>query len=78
MGIINTVWWTVGLLTAFPLVGLGVRSVLAERYPEAALFLGLGLLVLFLPEYIRWRLFGGGSVLERVPLFGTRGDDDGE
>lgn len=78
MGILNTVWWTTGVLMAAPLVRLGVDSVLASSYPKGALFLAVGLLVLLLPEYVRWRLLGGSSPFERVPFVGPHADDGEE
>lgn len=72
MGLLNTIWWTLGILMAAPLVRLGVINLLANSYPRGVLFLAIGLIVLFLPEYVRWRLLGGSSPFERVPLVGAR------
>ena len=77
MGILNDVWWMLGVLMAAPLVIPGVDSVLAGSYPRGALFLALGGVTLFLPEFIRWRLLGGNSPFERIPLLG-RPPDRGE
>lgn len=73
MGILKDVWWLLGILMAAPLVLPGVENLLSGSYPRGALFIALGAVVLFLPEYLRWRLLGGRSILERVPLIGPRG-----
>ncbi len=78
MGILKDVWWLLGILMAAPLVLPGVENLLSGSYPWAVLFISLGAVVLFLPEYLRWRLLGGSSVLERVPLIGTRATKEAE
>ena len=74
MGILNQIWWLLGFLMAAPLLMAGVENVLSTDYPMGVLLLALGGVVLFLPEYLKWRLLGGGSLFERVPLIGTRAD----
>ena len=74
MGILNQIWWLLGFLMAAPLLLAGVENVLSSDYPLGVLLLALGGVVLFLPEYLRWRLLGGGSLFERVPLIGSRAD----
>ena len=76
MGLLNDIWWLVGVLMAVPLAVPGVQNVLAGSYPMGVLFLVLSAVVLFLPEYIRWRLLGGDSPFERIPLIGPRADRD--
>jgi hypothetical protein len=75
MGILNQIWWLLGVLMAIPLAVPGVENVLAGSYPTGGLFLGAALVVLFLPEYLRWRLLGGSSPFERVPVVGARGEE---
>ncbi|NHN42127.1 hypothetical protein G9C85_10880 [Halorubellus sp. JP-L1] len=72
MGILNDVWWLLGFLMAGPFLVPGAQSLIEGSYPTGALFLACGIGMLFLPEYIRWRLTGGNSVLERVPFLGSR------
>lgn len=72
MGILNQIWWLLGFVMAVPLLMGGVDSVLSSNYPLGLLLLAAGGVVLFLPEYLRWRLLGGSSPFERVPLLGTR------
>jgi len=74
MGILNDVWWLVGFLMAAPVAVPGVDNVLAGNYAIGGLFFVLAVLVLLLPEYLRWRLLGGSSPFERVPLIGARGE----
>ena len=78
MGILNDIWWLLGFLMAAPLVVPGVENVIDGSYPMGALLLALGTVVLFLPEYLRWRLLGGNSPFERVPLIGARADQGEE
>lgn len=78
MRIANQLWWLSGIMLAAPLVVPGAEYVLAGNHLWGALFLALGLFVLFVPEYIRWRWLGGSSPFERVPLLGTRGDQGEE
>lgn len=78
MGLLNDIWWLLGILMAIPLVVPGVENVLAGSYPRGGLFLALGAVVLFLPEYIRWRLLSGSSPFERVLLIGTQADQGEE
>lgn len=73
MGILNQIWWLLGFLMAAPILITGER-VLADNTLFGVLLLALGLAVLLLPEYLRWRLLGGSSPFERVPLIGTRAD----
>ena len=75
MGILNQLWWLVGIVMAMPLLVPGV-GLLNDGSQWGVLLLVLGLVALFAPEYIRWRLFGGSSPFERVPLLGTRADND--
>jgi hypothetical protein len=75
MGILNQLWWVIGLVMALPLIVPGVGLV-ADGSAWGALLVVLGLLALFLPEYIRWRLLGGSSPLERVPGLGPRPDGE--
>lgn len=77
MGILNQLWWLVGVVMAMPLLIPGV-GLLADGSGWGVLLLVLGLVALFLPEYIRWRLLGGGSPFERVPLLGARADTSEE
>jgi len=74
MGMLNDIWWMLGLLMAAPLMLPGVQNILAGSYPRGILFLALGAVALFLPEFIRWRLLGGSSPFERIPLIGTAAD----
>lgn len=76
MGILNDVWWLVGIVMAGPFIVPGIDSVVAGSYPQGALFLSVGLGTLFLPEYFRWRLLGGESVLAGVPLLPGPADED--
>ena len=78
MGILTDIWWMLGWLMAAPLLVPGVDNILAGTYPRGVLFLALGAVALFLPEFIRWRLLGGGSPFERIPLVGTPADQGGE
>ena len=78
MGILNQIWWLVGILMAAPILMAGVRSVLAGNTAPGVLFLALGAVALFLPEYLKWRLLGGSSPFERVPLVGSRTDQTEE
>lgn len=78
MGILNQLWWLLGVVMAVPLMLPGVEHVLTGSYQWGVLFLALGLIALFLPEYIRWRLLGGNSPFDRVPLIGTRTDQGEE
>lgn len=75
MGILSQLWWLVGVVMALPLIIPGVGLV-GEGSTWGVLLLTLGLVALFLPEYIRWRLLGGSSPFERVPLLGARADGD--
>lgn len=72
MGLLNDIWWVMGLLMAARVWYPGLENALAGNYPIAGLFFVLGLVALFLPEYIRWRLLGGNSPFERVPVVGAR------
>lgn len=74
MRIANQLWWLSGVLLAAPLVLPGVEYVFAGSYWWGALFIALGIFVLFVPEYIRWRWLGGSSPFERVPMLETRAD----
>ncbi|MFB6299712.1 MAG: hypothetical protein ABEH65_05570 [Halobacteriales archaeon] len=78
MGILNDIWWLLGVLMAAPLMVPGVEAVLAGSYPRGILWIGLGVVVLFLPEYLRWRLLGGSSLFERIPLIGSPSSGDEE
>jgi len=78
MGILSDVWWLLGFLMAGPFLVPGVQSVIEGSYPSGALFLACGLGMLFLPEYIRWRLTGGSSPFERVPFLESRTDQSEE
>lgn len=75
MGILNDLWWLLGFLMAAPLVIPGAQNILAGNYPWGGVFLGLGLILLLMPEYLRWRLLGGNSVFERVPLLRSRANE---
>lgn len=77
MGILNQLWWLVGVVMAMPLLIPGV-GLLGDGSRWGVLLLALGLVALFLPEYIRWRLLGGNSPFERVPLLGARADNGEE
>lgn len=72
MGILNQIWWLMGIMMAGPLVVPGIGAIVAGSYPKGVLFLVLGFFVLLLPEYIRWQLLGGSSPFERVPLMASR------
>lgn len=74
MGILNQLWWLIGLGMAVPLILPGIDNVLAGSYLWGALLIVFGLIALFMPEYIRWRLLGGSSPFERVPLLAGRTD----
>lgn len=78
MKIVNQIWWLLGFLMAAPILMPGVERVLAGNYPFGAMLLALGLAVLLLPEYLRWRLIGGSSPFERVPVIGARADQGGK
>lgn len=78
MGLLNQIWWLIGFLAAVPLLVPGAQSIIEGGYPKGVLFLALGLVVLLLPEFIRWRLLGGRSVFERVPLIGSGAEQDEE
>lgn len=78
MGILNQVWWLLGFLMAAPFLMAGVGNVLAGNYPIGTLFLMVGAGVLFLPEYLKWRLLGGSSPFERIRLIGTRSNQEAE
>lgn len=74
MGILNQIWWLLGFLMAAPLLVVGVQGVLAGNPSRGVLFLVLGVVALCLPEYLRWRILGGSSPFERVPLLRSRRD----
>jgi len=78
MGILNDVWWLMGIVMAGPFIVPGVDSVLSGSYPQGILFLAVGFGTLFLPEYLRWRLLGGDSVLAKVPLLPGPADEESE
>lgn len=78
MRIVNQVWWLLGFLMAAPLLMSGVESVLASNYPLGVLLLASGGAVLFLPEYLKWRLVGGSSPFEWIPLIANRTDQTDE
>lgn len=75
MGILNDLWWLVGIVMAAPFIVPGTESILAGSYPRGIFFLFCGLGMLFLPEYLRWRLLGGGSPLEHLPMIGSQNED---
>ncbi len=75
MGILNQLWWLVGLVMAIPLMLPGIENVLTGNYLWGALLIAFGLVALFMPEYIRWRLLGGSSPFERIPLLGAPADN---
>lgn len=76
MGLLNQIWWLMGFLMAAPLLVIGSEGVLAGNLARGVLFLAVGVVALFLPEYIRWRILGGSSPFERVPVIGARGEQD--
>jgi hypothetical protein len=70
MGLLNDLWWLSGFVLAAPVAVVGVEYFGRGNTVGAAFFLVVAVLALLLPEYVRWRVFGGGSVLERIPLLG--------
>jgi hypothetical protein len=71
MGILSDIWWFTGVLLALKPTMVGLRMLESGDAAVAAAWFVLALAALFLPEYIRWRLFGGRSVLERLPRVGV-------
>jgi len=76
MGLLGDVWWLSGLVLAAPLAVVGLDFLSRERPLMGAAFMAVALAALLLPEYVRWRIFGGGSVLERIPGVGTAADEE--
>jgi len=74
MGILNDLWWLAGIVMAAPFIVPGTESLLAGSYPRGLLFLFCGLGMLLLPEYLRWRLLGGSSPLEHLPVIGAQNE----
>lgn len=72
MGILGDLWWLSGLVLAAPLAVISVEYVGQGEQLWGAFFVLVALAALLLPEYIRWRLFGGSSVLARAPLVGGK------
>jgi hypothetical protein len=75
MGLLNDIWWLSGFVLAAPLAVVGVDYLGRANPIMGGGFLALALAALLLPEYVRWRLFGGSSVLEKVPLVRGAGDE---
>ncbi len=71
MGVLNQIWWLLGVMMAIPIAIPGVEAVFASDYQFGILLLAVALAVLLLPEYIKWRLVGGSSPFERVPFLTT-------
>lgn len=70
MGLLNDIWWLSGFVLAAPVAIVAVEYLGRSEYVGGAFFLLVALAALLLPEYVRWRLFGGGSILEKIPTVG--------
>lgn len=76
MGILSDLWWLSGIVMASSVAVAAVSSLTQGHTVLGVLLLGVALAALLLPEYVRWRLFGGRSVLEKIP--GLGGDPEVE
>lgn len=76
MGLLNDIWWLSGFVLAAPVAVVAVEYLGRSEFVGGALFFLVAVAALLLPEYVRWRLFSGSSVLERLPFVGA-GDDEG-
>lgn len=72
MGLLNDIWWLSGFVLAAPVAIVAVEYLGRSQWVGGAFFLLVALAALLLPEYVRWRLFGGRSVLQHIPGVGER------
>lgn len=75
MGLLNDIWWLSGIVMASSVAIAAVSSLRGGHQVLGAGLIVVALAALLLPEYVRWRLFGGSSILEHVPGVGG-GDAD--
>lgn len=76
MGLLGDIWWLSGMVLAAPLAVVGMDYLGRQQPLMGAAFMAVALAALLLPEYVRWRIFGGGSVLERIPGIGAAADEE--
>jgi hypothetical protein len=74
MGLLNDLWWLSGLALAAPIAVVALEYFGGGDTLVGVAFVALALVALLLPEYVRWQLFGGSSVLEYIPGIGEEGE----